>query len=291
MSPAAGVSLRLVPALPRGTRFYASEGASAGSNILYRPYRLPSRMVHRLGWLAHRGRLTPSRTFVLEELGIGDDHDLEEIVVSDEPPRQRTRTVLPRQGLIVKCAPVAALATEAEMLERLDTVPALGLAVPELLERRQHGDRLALSITILGSDEDRRRSPITAEEVLRVAILLARADITHGDLTPWNVVRVGGGLGLCDWEHAAPGLRPGLDLTHAVLQAAVFRYGWSAAQCVERLVGEGGLGRRYCDEIGVPFDRYLDTVRAYLDDPGFLWSLHGPSQALRAEVATALSRH
>jgi hypothetical protein len=285
-----GVWLRLVPALPTGMHLYASDTASWRNNILYNPYRLPSRMVHRLGWAAHRARLTPHRVFDLADLGLaGDDGGLDEMVVSDEPSRQRTRTVLSRPRLLVKCAPSASLANEAEMLGRLDRLRTLGLGVPELMGQRRVGDRLALTITVLGNGSHRAGDRIGEEEVLRVALLLARADLTHGDLTPWNVIRVGRGLGLCDWELAAVGLRPGLDLAHAVLQMAVFRHGWSAERCVQRLVGEGGPGRRYCHDLGLPFEPYLETVRAYLEDPGFLWSAHAPSLELRRQVAAALA--
>ena len=41
---------------------------------------------------------------------------------------------------------------------------------------------------------------------------------SHGDLTPWNALRVNGRLYLYDWEYASPNTPAGSDLCHFLVQ-------------------------------------------------------------------------
>jgi hypothetical protein len=112
--------------------------------------------------------------------------------------------------------------------------------------------------------------------------------LAHGDLTPWNVLRSGRGIGLIDWEFARDGVPRGLDVLRGETQIAIHLLGQDPAAALRRsrrrataLADAGASG-------GLPApDLYLlhlvDTIRA-----GSLPSAGDADQRLAALAATTL---
>jgi hypothetical protein len=59
-------------------------------------------------------------------------------------------------------------------------------------------------------------------EVMSIVSQLGELDITHGDLTPWNVVQGGAGMTLLDWEKASRPLQPLHDAAWFLVHFGVF---------------------------------------------------------------------
>jgi hypothetical protein len=60
------------------------------------------------------------------------------------------------------------------------------------------------------------------------------AGLAHGDLSPWNVVRSRGAVGLIDWEYALDGTPEGLDVLRGETQIATHLLGLDAAAALAR---------------------------------------------------------
>ena len=60
------------------------------------------------------------------------------------------------------------------------------------------------------------------------------AGLAHGDLSPWNVLRSCGAIGLIDWEYALDGTPEGLDVLRGETQTATHLLGLEAPAAFDR---------------------------------------------------------
>jgi hypothetical protein len=60
------------------------------------------------------------------------------------------------------------------------------------------------------------------------------AGLAHGDLSPWNVLRSHGTVGLIDWEYALDGTPEGLDVLRGETQTAVHLLGLDPTSALDR---------------------------------------------------------
>ena len=119
----------------------------------------------------------------------------------------------------------------------------------------------------------------------RAAVALARAGWTHGDLTPWNLIRTPATL--LDWEFARAEFVPLFDLAHYVIRREAYLGGASAPAVVRQLCGAGGAGARYLAELGLPLRRAPSLVHGYIDQASSV--LSSPTEiALREAVRSRL---
>jgi hypothetical protein len=145
---------------------------------------------------------------------------------------------------------------EAEVLARLQSRP--GLRVPRLIAAGSV-DGLLVCVT----EPVAGRAQADRAGALQVALALAGAGWTHGDLAPWNLV--GQPATLLDWEIARPELLPLSDLAHYVIRCEAQLGRRSAGAVVRQLCGPGSLGASYLAELGLPLARAPELVRGYLD--------------------------
>jgi hypothetical protein len=90
---------------------------------------------------------------------------------------------------------------------------------------------------------------LSTEVALRMAVTLARAEVTHGDFAPWNLL--GPSPLLIDWEWSANRLRPMHDLAHFVVQSWALLGRPRGRSVLTELVGQGGIGVRYLSALGL----------------------------------------
>lgn len=88
-----------------------------------------------------------------------------------------------------------------------------------------------------------------------------RVGAWHGDLTPWNLMSVGGRPHLIDWEFAADGVPLGFDVCHFHTQVAAEQRGLDAAAAIDfsARLSPHGLAR-----IGVQPENRTAVWRLYL---------------------------
>jgi hypothetical protein len=209
-----------------------------------------------------------------------------ELFVSRKINRDRVLVAITKDGTrtIVKSGSGQALRNEASVLERLGSSAHPGFIAPQLLDVRSDDGRVALVITYL-APVDRRE--LDDDEVVGVAVALAGVGVTHGDFSPWNVVRIASGVGLFDWEYAVDGLRPGYDLAHYVVQTATFRASASARASAQQLQR---LTELYADALGMRHGDARTGVLDYLDHPGEPWQGFPRGDRVRASIKAALAR-
>jgi hypothetical protein len=269
-SPDAEIPIRRVPGTSRRIRVYATEGDAELCRLLYWPTRRLAAISFGLGRAAHRLRMTPTDSIDLIELGVERlGEAVEQLVVVDTPRHLRRVVGLARSSRLVAVAkrgkPDGRLENEARMLPLARDRLGTALVVPELIHHRASATDATLlqrALAEVGGGE-----PIALEEGLAAAIALARADLTHDDLVPWNMIRTPTGMGLYDWEYARTGNRAGRDITHFVVQQGVLLRRWSPERCAELLMGPDGPGGAYADSLGIGGDALRSEALSYLADP------------------------
>jgi hypothetical protein len=186
-----------------------------------------------------------------------------------------------RLALVVKVGPADdhGLQREARMLERLAAAER-PLAVPRLRWSGTWRDRFVVATDAVPNRGAPRRAD--TEAILDLCVAMACGgpwgpSVVHGDLAPWNLLTTDTGLVLVDWENAALELRPLHDLTHFLVVEAGARRRATAAAVVARLVGPGGVGRRYLTRIGLDPNLASTYARTYFERAGDLDALGVPA--------------
>ncbi|MEN3357485.1 MAG: hypothetical protein V7637_1467 [Mycobacteriales bacterium] len=184
---------------------------------------------------------------------------------------------LAREGRLVAVAKVGeradqGLRREARVLQQLHSIRDIRL--PRLILTTDLDDLLVCVTEPLSGRSS--RDPAAG---LRAAVALGRAGWTHGDLTPWNLLREP--VTVLDWETARHCLLPMYDLSHYVLQEEAHLGRGDPGTVLWRLCGPGGLGARYLAALGLPLSRAPALLRRYLDE----YPLSaGPGRVLRQAV-------
>lgn len=165
------------------------------------------------------------------------------------------------------------LNNEAMMLQRLEAcLPAFA---PKLLKIHTHSNYTVLHQAAASAV---RRGPHRLEEIVDICLSMARADVTHGDLAEWNLLRTPTRTVVCDWESGLPWCVPVYDLAHYVVQSGSLLHRWSARSAVALICSPRSPGARYASGIGISslearnaLARYLQESLTQLDKaaPGF----------------------
>ncbi|WP_185017243.1 RIO1 family regulatory kinase/ATPase [Curtobacterium sp. ZW137] len=132
----------------------------------------------------------------------------------------------------------SALASEADFLTRLQGGSDV-FRVPELVSF-EHENNSQVLITRAVPDDGPSLSRYDIASLVRE---LARLRITHGDLTPWNILGSEGQVWLIDWESASGTLAPGFDLIHHEVSVAALVTGASPRSVFLDLIEHGGVLR------------------------------------------------
>jgi hypothetical protein len=127
------------------------------------------------------------------------------------------------------------------------------------------------------------REPVE-QDVLALAVRLARLGVVHGDLAPWNVLVGPRGAVACDWEAAVEEFLPLYDLTHYYAQVGALLGQVTAAEAADRLTSAGGPASQLIAAIGGDPGEHPRWLEAALDR--LLAAPADPAvRAFRAEVA------
>lgn len=281
----------------------------AGSLLLYHPVTRKA----RIGW--HVARLTaragvlarlPSRVeppddvLSLVERVVGDDVS---IAVASGTHADRFHflavdgdgapVVFGKLGLTVRAR--EAIEREGLVLERLARTLPQPLSAPDVVLRTP--DMLLTRATRWTVRSRPCDLPVDVASALGRWWRSAEDDEggrwTHGDLTPWNLLRTSSGWLLVDWEDAALRENPFHDVFHYVVQAHALLGHPSAREVTNGIRGRGRLGaalRAFARSADVDFGE----LPAAFD--GFLrWRLAGPppdraADRYRQRLARLLSR-
>lgn len=109
----------------------------------------------------------------------------------------------------------------------------------------------------------------TPNDVVPLAYALASAGpdgapVTHGDLTPWNLVRTADGPVLLDWESARWSDEPLHDLAHFVVQGGALLGRYGPERAVSLLCDEKSPGARLLRRRGLDADAARPLLHRYL---------------------------
>lgn len=201
-----------------------TRGSQVAFTALYRPLSRrgslarSARVIRPLGKNAKNDHVC--RLAVSAIVGLGLPADSFAAIRSAQRNRVVVATVVEgRVDAFVKVAPSSdhSLRSELDVLTHLKEVA--GMRVPSVLGVWQSGGLLAFALSPIGGST--KNPAVCHETALQLSISLSRASdtgVTHGDLTPWNVLD-GRTPGLVDWESASFGVVPGYDLGHYIITA------------------------------------------------------------------------
>jgi hypothetical protein len=139
------------------------------------------------------------------------------------------------------------------------------------------------------------RAAVVAEVLDAYGRRFGDTDVTvgswHGDWAPWNMNRVGGRLGVYDWERARRGVPVGLDAIHHAFQVALRANGRRVAQAGARAEADAAAPLAV---LGVPpsawpplFGAYLiELLLRYEDAIG--QGVVGPQDPMRGDLTSLL---
>ena len=174
-------------------------------------------------------------------------------------------------GVVVKLGMLddQGLAREAATMNELAASDAtFGIPNVRWPNVRWHGQRKGWFAIV--TDIAKRRSATAdpdLEDARSAACALAatkRGFVVHGDLAPWNIVPTATGLVLVDWEESRFDTDPLFDLAHYVTRAGALLRAWRPETAVLHLTGQGSVGWRYLDEIGLDPNSAAENLVRYL---------------------------
>jgi Phosphotransferase enzyme family len=285
--------LRLVHGTPKRISVFGSRGKNTAITQVYRPNNRARHIAYLAGAALHRrvASRTPYTGSALNELG--DFAARNELAVVIHPARTREVVIAKGGGGAGVLAKIgrgsdAELVAREEFLriaaERLNRSVVL---VPAFLESWSTSTGQIVVQSLIEDAKAPRRGRLP-DLVLEVALALAAADVTHGDLAPWNLLAVGPVPVLIDWEFASEGHIPALDLTHFFVQAAILGGWWTVEDVFAMLLGPGGPGTRYGRSVGLSSRGLADAVLAHLATPPAASASSVAAANFRSQLATRI---
>lgn len=248
-------SLGLVRLIPRRMEMLACCSGRAPVSVLYRPSRRLGRMAVSLsrfvGLRTHDGPQARELRAVLGDFGYDAEH------VACMRSEGRDQWVVAMTGgaceseLVKVGAGRQSLSVEDEgRLLRMLSGRVGSFRVP-CSHRVISGDGWSAfdMERVVGQPDIPAFSPEVAHEAC-VALSREAGGVTHGDLTPWNMMCVGSGRWILDWERSRAYL-PGYDLAYYYLSSAYVAAFLGRGEAVALLMGEDGGGVRLAVALGV----------------------------------------
>jgi hypothetical protein len=159
--------------------------------------------------------------------------------------------------------------------------------VPTLLESWSTSTGQIVVQSLIEDAQAPRRGSLP-DLMLEVVLALAAADLTHGDLAPWNLLVVGPGPVLIDWEFASEGHIPALDLTHFFVQAAILGGWWTVEDVFAMLLGPEGPGLKYGQSLGLSSSGLADAVLTHLATPPAASASSAAAASFRSQLASRI---
>ncbi|GBD30234.1 hypothetical protein HRbin32_01336 [bacterium HR32] len=154
------------------------------------------------------------------------------------------------------------LRQEARAIERWGPVLPPPVRAPRIIREGE-------GVLLLETAPSRPRlRPWLLDPVVAAALgVLEREGISHGDATPWNLLRTPDGFVLVDWESTGSVPVPGWDLWHWLVQSHVLLGRPRRVELLEALRGAGRLGssaRAFLRTAGLECGDLAGFLRAYL---------------------------
>jgi hypothetical protein len=154
---------------------------------------------------------------------------------------------------------------EAEVVEKVGHRGG-AVSAPRLLWSGSWAGRFVVATE--GVQVTRDPARVTLDQVMDVCVTLARGidgvgPMVHGDLNPSNLLPVGDGYVLVDWEWSRFELDPLFDLAHFAVARGLASRSRPAA-VVRRLIDPGSPGWRYLEAVGIEPGEAPGLVHSYL---------------------------
>jgi hypothetical protein len=247
----------------------ASEsGVPVEALSLYRPWGRAARLAYGVGKVLHRSRVTTQVDLAPDVVDVLRQMELphEALVIIELPRTGRAVVGLVTNGRLTHVCKVGGkgdlgLRVEASMLQSLSRCSP-SFAAPTLARSAASGGSWGFAQTALLAVAPFRVADV--DSVLDLAIRLAQAGVTHGDMAPWNIVKTAGGLALCDWESGMVSLRPLWDLTHYVIQSGSLLRAWPPRRAASMLMGHKGLAHEYGAVLGLSKSDLVEGLQEYV---------------------------
>lgn len=181
-------------------------------------YSIKASLAHTIAMSAHA--ILPAKVpgdipFPVEEL-LGEQWRDQTLSMIRSASRQRWVLALGSNKSIhavakVELTNVGSISREIRALEYLSG-RTVSFDIPEVIQVSESGVWTSVILKYMKSS----RRALSIRDALELTVELARADITHGDFTPWNAL-AGERHILLDWEYSHIGLDPGFDLMRFAL--------------------------------------------------------------------------
>ncbi|MDP9220266.1 MAG: hypothetical protein M3P23_06970, partial [Actinomycetota bacterium] len=248
-------------------------GRSRPAARIYVPFHLTARLLYPVSYtLARVGLARPVPAPL--DLGAMCDYlgfSFDGVAMQSSRP-DRWVAGLCEQGALTRVLKIGrtgdpSLTNEARLLGELQVTLRGRLWVPQLLWSGNWRSHFVLATEAV--------PPAARRASLQDAVDLCNAmvgpvddgnAIVHGDLAPWNVVRLDSHPVVLDWESARFARLPMFDLAHFVITGAALLGRTSAREAVEHLCGEDSPGQRHLEAVGEQRDRAAEFVLRYLDE-------------------------
>ena len=256
---------------------------------IYRPDNRARQFVYLAGRSLHRVVPSPTRYTGsgIEELG--DLAATSELAVVTHHSRPREIIVAKGRGRVGILAKIGR-GSDRSLLARESILPAAAerlsrssVAVPMLLESWSITNGQIVVQALVEDAEAPKRDELR-DLLLRSVLSLAEADLTHGDLAPWNLLVTPAGPLLIDWEFSSSEHVPALDLTHFLIQAAVLGRWWNPEEVVAMLLGAGSLGAAYGRSLGLSEEELVDAILFQLENPPAASASSAAADDFRSDV-------
>lgn len=284
--------------VPERVQLRATAGAAGAqaARVLYRQYRHPgvARVAAKARTLAFATGLAPPSRPPLDDLDdlcdlLGVAPHGAAAIHSWMIDRQVICLVSPGGCFVVKVGhrDDEGLANEARLLQLLAGNAGI-VEVPSVRWSGFWSGRLVVATEVLPLARGWRE--VTIDDALTVVTQLAGGlgavgPLVHGDLSPWNLLRLRDGLGLVDWEYARLVRDPFFDLTHFVVTTSSLLNRNSPEEALALLTAPHAPGWTHLVTLG------LDPRDAYSLVEGYLLRTSDHSDwAFRSAMLAALHR-
>jgi hypothetical protein len=187
-------------------------------------------------------------------------------------------------------ADAALMAREAILPIAAERLKRSSVVVPELLESKATPSTHVI-VQSLVEDGKPVGTNWSLDLLVQVAVALAEADLSHGDLTPWNILTTPRGPALVDWEFSSERHVPARDLTHFLVQTAILDGRRNRDHLLMMLLGNGGPGMRYAQAVGLSKAAFTDAVVTALIEPGDASVTSELATGFRSELVQYINRH